>query len=307
MISLVATVRGPRADLDRFIAYHFNTGVCHIYLFFDDPDDPAVDAFCGLEQLTSVACTPKHWRDAGLTASDGIEARQLHNANLAMAWARARGAQWLLHVDSDELIATPGDDIAAWLARRPAEVDAVVFPALEAIPRASGSRHPFESCRLFKVRPSDPKRLELANRMGCRQALRYGYFRGHMAGKSATRVTSEIRSVGIHVPDGGAGGLRLETAQDAYLLHYDGCTFEAWRRKWAGRKDGTAIALNMRPDRRRQFDDFLTADQLGSLAVLEHEFRRQCLIPLHEQATLWALGLARFWRLRDDLFGYRLR
>jgi len=89
---------------------------------------------------------------------------------------------------------------------------------------------------------------------------------------------------------------------DASLLHYDGCTFEAWRQKWARRKDGTGLLLTMRPDRRRQFEDFLCADATGDVADLDREFRRQCLIPPYEQAVLWALGLARWVRLRNELF-----
>jgi hypothetical protein len=207
-----------------------------------------------------------------------------------------------LHVDSDELIATPGDDLAAWLGRQPAEIDAVVFPVLEAIARPPSRGHPFQVCRLFKApaRP-DPARLKRAAQLGCRQALRYGYFRGHLIGKSAVRLTADIDTVGIHVPTS-SRPLRVETAADAYVLHYDGCTFEAWRQKWARRKDGTGLLLTMRPDRRRQFEDFLRADEHGDVAELDREFRRQCLIPPYEQAILWALGLARWVRLRDELF-----
>jgi hypothetical protein len=303
MISLVATVKAAKPDLDRFVAYHLNTGVAHIYLFFDDPADPALPAFAGMERVTATACTLEGWRAASIRPQDGIEARQIHNANAAMTWARASGAQWLLHLDSDELIYTPSDNLAAWLDSRPLNIDAVIFPVLEAIPRALARGHPFQACLLFKTIPrSDVARLRLAARLGCRRALRYGYFRGHIAGKTASRVRADVDDVGIHFPTRAAGPpLRVETAGDAYVLHYDGCTFEAWRQKWARRRDGTGLARNMRPERRRQFDDFLVAADTGSRAALEREFRRQCLIPLYEQAILWALGLARPIRLRSDL------
>jgi hypothetical protein len=308
MISLVATVKAAKPDLDRFVTYHLNTGVAHIYLFFDDPADPALPAFIGMNRVTAIACTLAGWQAAGLRLEDGIEARQAHNARTALTWACAAGAQWLLHVDSDELIYTPGGDLADWLAQRPADCDAVTFPVLEAIPYASSRRHPFDACWLFKTTTRvDALRLKLAARAGCRQALLYGYFRGHTVGKTATRVRADIDDVGIHFPTRAAGPpLRIETAADAFVLHYDGCTFDSWRQKWGRRRDGGAgLALNMRPSRRRQLADFITADQSGSLAELEREFRRQCLIPAYEQAVLWALGLARPIRLRRDLFDPR--
>lgn len=303
MISLVATVKAPMADLDRFTAYHLNTGVDHLYLFFDDPADPSLPAFTGRARITAVPCTPDRWRAVGIHPEQGIEARQQYNASVAMDWARAAGADWLLHVDSDELIHTPGDDLAAWLGGRAADVDAVVFPVLEAIPRAPDRAHPFDACRRFKApaRP-DPALLQRAARLGCRSALRYGYFRGHLLGKAAVRTTAPIATVGIHFPTPSSEPLRLEGASDACVLHYDCCTFEAWRLKWARRKDGTGLLLTMRPDRRRQFEDFLAADAAGDPAALQREFRRQCLIPYHEQWILQALGLARTVYVRPDLF-----
>ena len=304
MISLVSTVKAPKADLDRFVTYHLNTGVEHIYLFFDDPEDPSLPAFVGMDQITATACTPERWQAADIHLEQGIEARQQYNASEAMTWAHGRGSQWLLHIDSDELIHIPDSDLPVWLARLPASVDAVIFPVLEAIPHAAANQHPFNACRMFKTEPRpDPARLDLAAWLGCRQAFRYGYFRGHLIGKAATRVTANIDTVGIHFPTGAS--LQLEMATDAYVLHYDGCNFEAWRRKWARRKDRSGLPLIMRPDRRRQFDDFLIADEKGSSAELEREYRRQCQVPAYEQAVLWALGLARPIRLRRDLFSPR--
>jgi hypothetical protein len=303
MIHLVSTVRAPLADLERFVAYHRHIGVDRLYLFFDDPDDPALPVFADRPGVAAIPCPPSRWQAAGVRLDQGIEARQAYNADEALSKARAAGADWLLHIDSDELIFAPGDNLAAWLAGRSPETDVVVFPVLEAIARPPRHGHPFEACRLFKTpsRP-DPARLKWAARLGCRAALRYGYFRGHLRGKSAVRVGAEVQTIGIHAPTPAAAPLQVETAKGACLLHYDSCTFEAWRLKWGRRKDGTGLLLTMRPDRRRQFEDFLRADAAGDVGALEQEFRRQCLIPVYEQAVLWALSLARWVRLRRGLF-----
>jgi hypothetical protein len=181
-------------------------------------------------------------------------------------------------------------------------MEAVILPTWEAIPRFADHRHPFEACRLFKIPPTS-EQLTWAARVGCRNALRYGYFCGHMAGKSATRVDSAIDRIGIHAPVRSDGlPVKLQRVSDAATLHYDSCTFESWRDKWTRRKDGSGLALNMRPDRERQFREFRTADGAGSFAKLQREFRRQRLIPVYEQVMLRLLGLARPLHLRESLF-----
>ena len=83
--------------------------------------------------------------------------------------------------------------------------------------------------------------------MGCRRAFKYGYFRGHITGKTATRVRSSVASIGIHLPivrDGGE--LRIKVASEAFVLHFDCCTFDDWKLKWKRRYDGTGVASQMR-------------------------------------------------------------
>ena len=58
----------------------------------------------------------------------------------------------------------------------------------------------------------------------------------------------------------------------------------------------------MRPSRRQQLTDFQAAEALASAAALHQEYRRQCLIPLHEQVVLRSLGLARSVKLPKAAF-----
>ena len=305
MIAIVATVRAPEPDLRLWVAYHRNVGVDRLHLYFDDPADPALPAISVLPGVVAIACTADHWRAAGLHPEAGIEARQTYNANLALERVREESCEWLLHIDSDELLFTPCGDLAGWLAGREAACEAVGFPVLEAVPPSKMRRHVFQSCTSFKRTPRAPS-LDWARRAGCRQALRYGYFRGHTAGKAATRLKSTVDHIGIHAPARSNGApVLIESAGDAFVLHYDGCTFESWREKWVRRKDGSGLALNMRPDRMRQFQDFLAAEATGSLAELEREFRSQRLIPAYERAVLRLLGLTRPVHLPQELFAPR--
>ena len=40
--ALVTTLRGAAVVLDSFIRYHLALSFAHLYLFFDDPDDPGI-------------------------------------------------------------------------------------------------------------------------------------------------------------------------------------------------------------------------------------------------------------------------
>lgn len=40
-VCIITTVRDPGVRLESFIRYHLALGIAHIYIFFDDPEDPA--------------------------------------------------------------------------------------------------------------------------------------------------------------------------------------------------------------------------------------------------------------------------
>ena len=266
--AITSTVRTSRTDLRMFVNYYLNSGIDQIFLFFDDPSDESIEYFRNLSRVNCVPCQ----NALEIPTRRSIEQRQVANAVSGLEMARRRRIDWLIHVDSDELILTPERNIKRYLIRRTNDnVDAVTFPSLEAVPKLNYTRHFFEDIHWFKVgRSTIPRAETIARLLGCRNVFEYGYFRGHRTGKTATKIHSPVKSLGIHLPTSHEGcDLRIITSSDAFTLHFDCCTFDDWKLKWQRRYDRTAVALEMRPDRQRQFDDFLTALHTGLEPIRE--------------------------------------
>ena len=66
-VCIVATVREPVAIIESFIRYHLAIGIEHIFLFFDDPLDEAIDVARQFEQVTAIPSdegVPETWNVA---------------------------------------------------------------------------------------------------------------------------------------------------------------------------------------------------------------------------------------------------
>ena len=301
LISAVSTVRAAQNDLDMFINYHLNCGVDRMFLFFDDPTDKS---FEHLRMTGSPAYGVT--RRIGLlrgSRNNSLEGRQIHNASLALEWARREGFDWIVHIDSDELVYTPEQDLGHYLQNVDENIDAITFPTLEALPKLKYARHFFEEVHWFKTAKSFPHAEAIARVIGCRRVFKYGYFRGHTTGKTATRVRSSVASIGIHLPTArDERKSRIRRSSDAFTLHFDCCTFDTWKLKWKSRCDGTSVALRMTDDRKRQLEDFLAAYQSGSEAHSLLAYRRQCIVSTYERVILQGLGLLRRVQLKNGAF-----
>ncbi len=302
-IGIVSTVRASQTDLTLFVNYYRNSGVDRMILFFD-PDDPTFEHFQKLDKLTCIRCDDAYWKSQGSPDHSTLEQMQDVNAAMALNAARRDGIDWLIHIDSDEFILTPDKDIGRYLERAGRDAEAVRFPTLEAVPQMNYTRHLIEEIRWFKVPKSWLRGAPtIARALGCGNAFKYGYYRGHSLGKTATKVKSAVAKIGIHLPIGqDEAKFRIKESSDAFTMHFESCTYEDWKRKWTRRSDGTTIAARMSPHRQRQQRDFLAAYQTGSEETLRKEYRRQCTISPYEKFVLTCLGLMRRVHLADKLF-----
>jgi hypothetical protein len=99
--SLVATVKAPEAKVLAFVAHHLSLGVDHIWIYFDDPDDPTAAALTGHSRITVTLCTADYWAATGKRRPDAHQNRQARNAKDAY---RHCTSAWLGHIDVDEFI-----------------------------------------------------------------------------------------------------------------------------------------------------------------------------------------------------------
>lgn len=116
---VVATVKAAPEKVAAFVAHHLELGASRIWLFFDDPEDPAFPALSRLRRVTATRCDDDHW--ARLNGRP--ERHQNRQSKNARAAYRGCKLAWLAHIDVDEFLhlAEPESSVADILASLPPE------------------------------------------------------------------------------------------------------------------------------------------------------------------------------------------
>ncbi len=117
---ICATVKSTPEQVRAFAAYHLSLGATHIWLHFDDPDDPAADLF-NHPQITSQRCSDSYWMDYIGKRPERHQNRQGRNMHRIYKTA---ALPWIAHIDVDEYIlprSGNGADITAALSALPAD------------------------------------------------------------------------------------------------------------------------------------------------------------------------------------------
>ena len=96
---LVATVKAPEDKVLAFVAHHLTLGAEHLWIYFDDPEDPAHAAVARHPRVTATLCDTTYW--TGKKRHDRHQNRQSRNAR--DAYERCT-TDWLGHIDVDEFI-----------------------------------------------------------------------------------------------------------------------------------------------------------------------------------------------------------
>ena len=220
---LVTTLRAPTPLVLGFIRHHLALGAAQLWLYFDDPDDPAYDAVASIPGVVATRCSQDHWQEVDGRRPDKIEKRQTRNAQTAYA---ACPLPWLGHVDVDEYL---------WPARPVADLLDAVAPdvamlRMEPFEAMQDADHPHAPPRLFR----GPLKTVHA---GIRTAILGPYadvlpeaMLSHSVGKAMFRTGIARLSLRLH----GAflDGERLRGpafCPDMVLLHCHAQDQQAWR------------------------------------------------------------------------------
>ncbi|MFQ5568602.1 MAG: glycosyltransferase family 2 protein, partial [Rhodothermales bacterium] len=255
-IAIASTVRNADPVLDSFITYHLAAGFDHLFLFFDDPEDSALDK---ARRYTGVSAIPhdehlRHqWRRSGLFAADfahEVMGRQVLNLEVALQLAREQQIDWMLHIDHDELFYAGQQTVHehfASLAARP--VQWVKYANYEAVPEQVDIVDYFRETTLFKRSLFDLACLKGGRALPLDRVVRYtgrqqelvdrlpqvplDLFHFYRKGKAAARVSDMIRPFGVHDFKVPVGQMTYATAPgDPVILHYTCCGFEHFWNKF---------------------------------------------------------------------------
>jgi hypothetical protein len=322
-VCIVTTLLAPLQETMMFVNYHLNIGVDQMYLFFDDPADPAAEALADKKHVTCIRCDSDYWGGITSTSTQSINERQRLNAGVALVWARQFGIDWIIHIDSDELIYAE-KPLHELLAEWPANLQVMKFATMEAVVDKYEYDRVFEEISLFKVHPgvvgkklfvSLDERLRLSSKrqgfrrkvrmarlLGCTSISEDAYLRGHILGKSAVRTNANLDGLTCHEPVPGPGEeLRATVAESAWLLHFECRGFESWQGKWLKLH---SIRLELASHRRRLIDRFMTVYESNDVSGLSALYRRMYFLSSYERFILRRLGLLRRLQLDARLFKY---
>ena len=94
-------MKAPVEQVQAFAAHHLSLGAARIWLFFDDPQDPACAVLKRISQVTVTRCSLSYWRE---TCGRRPERHQNRQSRNAQAVYRQTELPWLAHLDVDEFL-----------------------------------------------------------------------------------------------------------------------------------------------------------------------------------------------------------
>lgn len=268
-VALVTTLVNAEQTLPSFLQYHLGIGIDHLFLFFDDPNDAMLKQVASSSQITVLVNDENlrsQWRTGrlyeGLQSKEEChDVRQLFHVEIAIQLARAKGIDWLLHVDVDELFYLSNNDLHdhfAWLDSQ--NITQITYPNYEAVTERMEIGDYFREVTLFKKNPmhlsqqakqwlsawNNPvSNLPENQNQGRDLDLKAinPHFLAYSNGKSAAKVEKDLLPWGAHQFSLRKGNVyyqkkhvvdlqKITGSPSPIILHYAECGFEHFWRKY---------------------------------------------------------------------------
>ncbi len=128
--AVVTTMKAPEEKVLAFAAHHLSLGAHHLWLYFDDPEQPIPAPLANHPRVTVTLCDEAHWMGFQKKRPPQHQNRQTQNARLTYRYMVT--SDWIVHIDVDEFILTPRP-ITAILDDTPAETIAMKLEPFEAM------------------------------------------------------------------------------------------------------------------------------------------------------------------------------
>jgi hypothetical protein len=219
---LVATVRAPEDQVLAFVAHHLSLGAARIWLYFDDPEDPAYPAVAAIHRVTATRCSEAHWQALG-GRHDKHQSRQRQNAKHAMKQCRL---PWIGHIDVDEFLhpARPVSDILDGLS---AETLALRLEPFEAMHDPALADDIF-TARQFRGTLNDNDAALRPLVLGMFQTVVPQGMLSHQVGKSFCRTGVKGVNLRLHAVFRRKDRINADFHPDLPLLHFHAQDQTAW-------------------------------------------------------------------------------
>lgn len=217
-IAFIVTTAESVYQIKVWMAYHRALGVTTYYLFVEGQagtpeaiatlrQEPGVTVIPNDETLQARHAGSRIWSESWLYAffnkpcNHELFVRQSLNMEMGIELAQAAGVDWLLHVDTDELMYPAGTQtfsLKELLGSVPDNVDALVFPNYESLTERTDVEDPFTEVTLFKRSYSHVHSEDYFSSYGTVARGNPNYFTTYGNGKSAARVQPGMRPNGAH-------------------------------------------------------------------------------------------------------------
>jgi len=252
IFAIVSTIADDKEQVDYFIRYHLSIGFDRLYLYFDEPCDPAIELAKSYPQVEVTVCDD-NWRkqcidslaslsdselelhEAGLYEAE-VMIRQEANVRFAIERARKEKVSWLLHIDSDELFYTPFNNIKAHFSALEAKgIRNVIYKNCEALIHADATDEPFQSTIYFKRNhfknnswTYTTTQRKLLRSLGWKPEY---YFHYYQNGKSAVNLEQDVELDGVHFFNTKVKPIVWEQ-DSARILHFPSPTYSSFEKKY---------------------------------------------------------------------------
>ena len=203
-IGIVSMMKDPK-NVEEWLHHHRNMGVIQFYIRLEET--PALESL--LKSQPDVVLTVGE--SSGVNEYEEIQVRQRNMVDAALADAMKTGdISWLIHIDSDELLAGDLDEIR----NLPESVRTFWMENVEAV--YDGVPGKTDSC--FKA-----ETFRECNKSDCKS---------YANGKGGGRVAEDVQSHGphrFHSQTRETEGVKL---QGVVVKHYESCDYDQYKKKY---------------------------------------------------------------------------
>ncbi|XP_077240162.1 glycosyltransferase-like At2g41451 isoform X2 [Tasmannia lanceolata] len=201
-----------------WIFYHKSIGVATFFLFVEGKAAsssvsavlegiPGVKVIYRTRELEEKQAKSRIWNETWLSSffykpcNYKLFVKQSLNMEMAIVMARDAGMEWIIHIDTDELIHPAGAreySLRQLLLDVPGNVDMAIFPNYESSVERDDIKEPFSEVSMFK---KNYDHLAKDTYFGLYKEATRGnpnYFMTYGNGKSAARIQDHLRPNGAH-------------------------------------------------------------------------------------------------------------